>query len=344
MPSYFRPKLGRWSPDPRIVVTSGCTLLAAVLLAGGLGVWPDQPSGERRLDASVAPNVAAKAAAAERTMRAAERFLRAARDRAGVHADAEAGHDPSGLIGGELTPLVTTLGSLEAKRISVNPAWARELTIRLAEVGIGRGDLVAGGFSGSFPGLNLALISSCHALGADVVAVSSVTASTWGANQPGFTWPEMEASLVEAGLIDRASAAVTAGGDADLALDLEPEGRSAAYTIRDAAARRLGVPALHPRDFEDAVRQRMGVYARVARGRPLALYVNVGGADASLGRSAAVLRLRSGFVPAVAFGKPGDQGVAARLAGHGVRLLFLLNVRDLASRWGIALSAGTPED
>jgi tetratricopeptide (TPR) repeat protein len=30
---------------------------------------------------------------------------------------------------------------------------------------------------------------------ARVVAVSSVTASTWGANQPGFTWPEIEALL-----------------------------------------------------------------------------------------------------------------------------------------------------
>ena len=344
MPSCFRPRLGRWSPSHHAVAVAGWAFLTAALAAGGLRMWPALSAGERGSGADAVPGLEAKAERAKTTMESAQRFLRESRRRAGVHPDAEAGHDASGLIGGELTPLVTTLGSLEAKRIAANPAWARELTVRLAGAGIGRGDLVAAGFSGSFPGLNLALMCACQSLGAEIIAVSSVTASTWGANQPGFTWPEMEAGLVEAGIVGPASVAVTAGGDSDLALDLEPEGRSAAYAIRDAVARRLRIPALQPQDFDDAVRQRLAVYRIAARGRPLALYANVGGADASLGRSAAVLRLRSGFVAAAAFGRPGEQGVAARLAGQGVRLLLLLNVRDLASRWGLPLSAGGPAE
>jgi poly-gamma-glutamate system protein len=293
----------------------------------------------RHADAAVATAAAERrAATAFETMRRAEAFLREERVRQRILPDGEAASDSSGLLGGEMTPLVTTLGSLEAKRLSTNPEWARVLTLKLEEAGISRGDFVAAGFSGSFPGLNLALASACQALGAHLAAVSSVTASTWGANQPGFTWPEMEAMLVEAGRLKRASVAVAAGGDADVASDLDEEGRVLAARIRDAAAARLGVPALRPASFREAVETRLAAYRRSANGRRTALYVNVGGADASIGRSAAFLHLRSGFLPPVPFGRPDEQGVTAHLAHDGVRILVVLNVRELALRWGIPLA------
>ena len=278
----------------------------------------------------------ARAAAAERTMREAEADLQSAKARAGI--TSEAGFDPSGLIGSEMTPLVTTLGSLEAKRTATNPRWASVLTRQMSAAGIGPGDVIAAGFSGSFPGLNLAVTAAARALGADLIAVSSVTASTWGATQPGFTWPEIECRLVMDGRSRRASIAVTSGGDGDTASDLEPEGRQLAAAIRDSTANRLGVVALKPADQADAVRQRLSAYRRAANGRPIVLYVNVGGTAASLGQSAAVLRLQSGFVRPLPFDRSEDRGVIARFAEQGVRILTLLNIRDLALRWGIPLA------
>lgn len=340
MRDVFRPRFARCGVRPAVLAAAGWLIVILAVVAGGWGWIP--PVGPRTHAAAWAPAVreafAKRAARAAETMTRAQAVLRAERRRLGVEAEGEAMGDPSGLLGGEVTPLMTTLGSLEAKRIATNPAWARVLTLRLAEAGVGPGDLVAAGFSGSFPGLNLALIAACQALDVELVAVSSVTASTWGANQPGFTWPEMEALLVESGLVKRASIAVTAGGDADMALDLEPEARTLACRVRDAGARRLGVPTLQARDFSEAVTRRLAAYRRAANGRRLALYVNVGGADASLGRSSAVLRLRSGFLPAVPFGRRDEQGVTARLATDGVPVLVLLNVRDLALRWGVPLN------
>jgi len=269
-------------------------------------------------------------------MRDAEAALSAAKAEAGIAS--ESGVDSSGLIGGELTPLVTTLGSLEAKRTATNPRWAAVLTRQLSAVGIGPGDLVAASFSGSFPGLNIAVTAAAHSLGADLIAVSSVTASTWGANQPGFTWPEIETRLVASRLLPRASIAVTAGGDDDAARELEPEGQKLARAIRDDSARHLGVAALRPAGFQDAVRQRLSAYRRAANGRPIALYVNVGGTAASLGESPAVLRLRSGFIRPQPFDRSEKRGVMARFAEQGVRVLTLLNIRDLAIRWGIPLA------
>jgi poly-gamma-glutamate system protein len=292
-------------------------------------------SSARRPVSSILARLDERAAGAERAMRDAEAALRAAKAAAGVVS--EAGVDASGLIGSELTPLVTTLGSLEAKRISTNPVWAAVLTRQMAAAGVGPGDVIAAGFSGSFPGLNLAVAEAAHALDAKLMAISSVTASTWGANQPGFTWPEMECRLAPTS-IPRASIAVTAGGDDDMARGLEVEGRQIAASIRDDAAGCLAAAALRPVNFDDAIRQRMSAYRRAADGRPIVLYVNVGGTSASLGQSPAVLGLKSGFIRPGPFDRSERRGVMARFAEQGVRVLTLLNIRDLAVRWGIPLA------
>jgi poly-gamma-glutamate system protein len=291
----------------------------------------------------VSADLARRADAAAGTVLRAQDFLRAAREAEGIEAGLEARPDPSGLIGEELTPIVTTLGSLEAKRISTNPAWARALVVRMSGVGVRKGSSVAAGFSGSFPALNLAVMAACQALEADLVAVSSVTASTWGASQPGFTWPEIEARLDRAGLLRRASVGVSLGGARDRGLDLEPDGRALAEQILERSAASLGAVTLRPSDTASAAEERLALYARATGGRRIVLYVNVGGTDVSLGRSAAILRMRSGFLPGVPFDVSPERGLIARFAERGIPVLTLLNVRDLAVRWGVPLAPRASE-
>lgn len=318
-------------PRPRggVVRLSTTGLVLIATLALGASFVAERACAPQRREPPSAPGVERAAATAQELWRHAVERIGRAKAAAGLPSIS------SPMIGAELSPLVTTLGSLEAKITSAQDDWPRILTIRLAEKGVGEGSFVAAGFSGSFPALNLALAAACQALDADLAAVSSVTASTWGANQPGFTWPEMEALLVEEGLLRRVSVAITAGGRADGALDLEPEDRQVALRIRQAAARRLGCAELVPRTFEEAVRQRMRIYDRLALGRRIALYANIGGTEASLGRSAAVLRQRSGFLPDAPFDLSGDRGVMARFAERGVPVISLLNIEDLARRWHV---------
>jgi len=239
------------------------------------------------------------------------------------------------LIGTELTPLVTTLGEIEAKRLSASPAWPRILTSQIHGAGIKAGDVVAASFSGSFPGLNIAVMSACQALDIRLIAVSSVTASSWGATDAGFTWPEMEARLVAAGSLRRATVAVSAGGSGDRALDLEPEGRQLARQIAVRSARALRARILEPASFDEAVRARLAVFDEQRSGRPLAAFINVGGTEASLGQSPAILRLTNGWIAPVPFDSSPERGLVARMAERGVPVLHLLNVRDLAFRWGV---------
>jgi len=305
------------------------SLLTAALIAGAVALGPiaalDDPP----------PDVSRRALVAQGIMERAGEVIRNARHAEGVESEGADARATSTLIGAEWSPLTTTLGNLEAKRLSTSPAWAHALVIRLHAAGLRRGDTVAAGLSGSFPGLNLAVAAACQALDLNLLAISSVTASTWGANQPGFTWPEIEARLVEAGVLRQASIAVSVGGQGDRGFDLEAEGRAIAERVARASAARLRVPLLAPADFDQAIAMRFDAYARASGGRPIQLYVNVGGTEASLGRSMAVLRLRNGFLPGVPFDFSRGRGVMARFAERGVPVLTLLNVRDLAVRWGI---------
>lgn len=333
-PPIFRPPARQGPRSAGRLAMLGFVAAAALWawsVATPLPIPARSPSllGKERVD-----GLAGRAARAEATARAAHAVVR--REKI-AELGAAALTDPTGLVGQELTPLVTTLGSLEAKRLSTNPAWARALTERLAAQGIGPGSVVAASLSGSFPGLNIALASACGALDARLLAVSSVTASTWGANEPGFTWPEMEARLVRAGVFPRVTVAVTAGGAADRAFDLPDADRALAERIRDLAAARLDVPALRPGNYEEAVEARMRAYRRAAAGAPIILYANVGGAEASMGHSAAILGTGTGFVNGAGLRNGTGGGVTARFARERVPILMLLNVRELALRWGIGL-------
>lgn len=317
-------------PGRRAATALGVTLTVVVLLMA-LDLVPviQWPAVGRR-----APEATAEAERAERCMRDAIETIAGAKAAAGIEVPpADAGS--IALIGSEWTPLVTTLGALEAKRLSTSPAWASTLAAQIRARGIGPSDLAVASFSGSFPGLNIATACACHALGVELIGFSSVTASTWGATDPGFTWPEMEVRLVRAGIIAPVSAAVSIGGDEDAGLDLDDEGRDLASRIADEAAAALGTRRLAATSLEEAIVERLRVLDLAGHRRAVRLFVNVGGTSASLGRSPAILRIRSGWVPAEPFDLGPGRGLVARMVERGVPVLHLLNIRELALTWGL---------
>ncbi len=309
---------------PPWVPAAAGVAIAAILAAQAVG-WLALPRWLAPWEPPAAPGVEQRAERAARIWREAAGEIARAR---GVSAD-------EALIGSDLSPLVTTLGAREAKRVAASPAWAPALAEQLHAAGIGPGDTVAASFSGSFPGLNLAVAAACEALDARLVAVSSVTASSFGATDPGFTWPEIEARLVGSGALRPVSAAVSAGGDGDRALDLDEEGRALAARIAADAARELGARLLEPSTFEEAVAARIAVFDAARGARRLAAFVNVGGTEASLGLSPAILRVRSGWLQPVVFDRSPGRGLVARMVERGVPVLHVLNVRELAVRWGV---------
>jgi poly-gamma-glutamate system protein len=300
-----------------VVLTTGLTI--AAIGAAVLPRW-------------LAPRSEATPAALEQATSSAEGRWRSA---VGAIAAARGVAPDEALVGPELTPLVTTLGEIEAKRVSVSSAWPRAFVREFHRAGLRPGDVVAASFSGSFPGINLAVMSAAQALGLDLVAVSSVTASAWGATGPGFTWPEMEVRLVAAGILRQASVAVSAGGDGDRALDLDDDGRTLAREIAARCARELHVRLVDPVDFDSAIRARLDAFDAARAARPIAAFVNVGGTEAALGRSPAILKLQNGWIGRAPFDSSPGRGLVARMVEQGIPVLHVLNVRELAVRWGV---------
>ena len=238
------------------------------------------------------------------------------------------------IIGPEYTEITTTLGPLAAKKLSRHPDFAALAVRYLLAAGIGPGDRVAVNFSGSFPAINIAVLAAIQAVGAEPAITSSVGASTWGASDPGYTWLDIEQTLVGHGLWPWRSAAASVGGVGDIGGGLTPAGITAAR----AAIRRAGVAEMMPADLGEAVALRLAVYRR--DGQLPAALVNVGGSHVIFGRRGHDSPLRQALTAGYSPRRQVADGLAAPFVDNNRPVIHFLNIGQLAAANGIA--AATP--
>jgi len=233
----------------------------------------------------------------------------------------------TGMIGEAYTPITTTHGAIEAKRTTAGPDMAALMVQLLGEAGIGPGDTVGAGFSGSFPGMNLAVLAACQTMGVRCVYIASVGASTYGANQPECTFPDMVCRLYRDGLLEQPPALVTPGGADDCGLDMDGElreqvlGRIAGY----------GVEILRESDFETNLQIRMELYQREG---PIQCFIGVGGNLTTTGAGGQEVDcglLPGGTIRAV----DKNSGLLQRYNHQGLPVIHLLNIKKLTADYGL---------
>lgn len=233
------------------------------------------------------------------------------------------------LTGPEYTFITTTLAPPAAKRLSLQPDFAAVFVEWLTEAGVGPGKRVAVNFSGSFPALNIAVLSAIQALGAEPVIVSSIGASTWGATDPDFTWLDMEKKLLDAGLWKWRSAGASLGGVWDRGGGMPPEGKAMAL----AAIRRNGASLIDPVDLRDAIARRLSIYRN--GGELPGVLVNVGGNHVIFGeaghRSPLPEGLNIGYHPLLST----HDGLAAVFLQSNRPVIHVINIAQIAARYGI---------
>jgi len=259
--------------------------------------------------------------------------IKALRQAKGLPIDRTLDPNETGIIGEEFTPLTTSLGEVEAKRTSANPAFGALMVKYFNDAGLQRGDVVAIGASGSFPALLLASLSAAWALELRPIVIYSIGASMYGANLPGFTFVDMLARLRADGLLPFEIAAVSPGGDQDggAGVLFDEEG-----TALLSETRRSGVPMVEGATLADRIQCRLRIYDAAAGGRPIRCFVNVGGASANFGDIPASLDLRNGLllgVPSVALSP--TRGLVFEFAARGVPIVHLLHVKGLARDNGL---------
>jgi poly-gamma-glutamate system protein len=270
---------------------------------------------------------------ASRRTQSAELAIGAVKDNSTV-ASAVAGDDiQAAMIGLSTSAITTDPGSLRSKVTSTNPNFAGAIVSMLRQAGVGTSDVVAISYTGSFPALDIATIAAAETLGAEPIVVSSVGASTWGANDPDLTILDMESLLVQKGIIAHRSVEASIGGDFK-ARPMTSEGRKLATD----AMKRNNVPLVFAKNVPESVDQHMATYRRLANGRPIKAFVNVGGGLASKGFGA-------GFDPGLNAPSLGGDvvsgGLIERMQNEGVPAINLVDIKKLAAQYMLPVNPPT---
>jgi len=240
--------------------------------------------------------------------------------------------DPNqtGLIGPEYSPLMTTLGQLEAKRSTTNPNMAGLIAHLLYQAGVRAGDTIAIGSSGSFPAFLVASLAAVKAMDVYPVCILSLGASSFGATDSEFDLLDIYAVMQRSGVCGYPPAAVSLGGEKDIGEDFEPEARE--RLIRKI--RNEDIPFIYEPDLARNVDNRIAIYERNARGR-IAAFVNSGGGYANLGTSPLALKLRPGLNTRMVLPPKEARGVLFEMAARATPVIHLLYIKGLTQRFGL---------
>ena len=269
----------------------------------------------------------AQAWEAMRLMQRATRELKEMRLELGAEIDPALDPARSGLIGLDYSDLTTSLGDLRAKQTSLQPQFAALIVIWLQQAGVGPGDKIALCLTGSFPALNLAALCACAVMDLRPLIVSSVGASTYGANIPDFTWLDMETRLYKAGLLPWLTRYASLGGIVDTGGGIDETG----IALGEAAIARHGAVYLREGDHRTAIRdveRRMDIYFQ--DGRPAA-FINVGGNITAFGWISEATLLENGLLARVPSVSSPQRGLIFRMFEAGVPVIHLLNIERLAA-------------
>jgi poly-gamma-glutamate system protein len=245
-------------------------------------------------------------------------------------------NDPNhtAMIGQEYSLITTDQGDLPSKLSSTNPNFAAIVVQLLKDAGLNAGDNVAVAFSGSFPDLNISVIAAIETLKMTPIIITSVGASNFGANDPYFTWLDMEDVLNKSGIFHYRSVAASIGGGNDLGRGLSPEGRD----LIVKAIERNEVEFINEKHLEASITKRMELYEKNGQGHPMGAFVNVGGGIASLGTTINGQLIPSGLTEHLPTNNFPVQGVIIQMCKKGLPIIHILNINQLLEKYDLPIN------
>lgn len=238
----------------------------------------------------------------------------------------------TGLLGDEYNEYTTSLGHLESKRTSTNPDMAAMVVKMFKQIGLKPGDHVGVGFSGSFPALNIAVISAGEVMDLDYTVITSFGSSTFGANQKELSFPKLLNKLYYDGVTKYNSSMVTLGGDNDAVSEKETD------IIRPIIDEynKLNLNLVIEPDYENNIQDKIELYEQ----KDIDCFVAVGGNLTFLGMGDDDISNRQGIlknsgIRLDTFDRSKD-GLINYFLSKNVPTIHLLNVRKIVADYGLA--------
>ncbi|RKY55082.1 MAG: poly-gamma-glutamate system protein [Candidatus Neomarinimicrobiota bacterium] len=245
-------------------------------------------------------------------------------------------NDPNetALIGQEYTQITTDRGYIEAKLSTTNPNFAAIIVQLLKDAEVEEGDNVAVAMTGSFPALNIATIAALETLKLNPIIISSVGSSNWGANDPFFTWLDMENKLYKSKIFHTRSVAASIGGGSDVGRGLSPQGREMITKAID----RNNIKFIHEKHLQESIAKRMEIYKQKSGGKPIKAFINVGGGIASLGNTINGKIIPPGLTQYLPMKNFPVRGVIIQMGQQKIPVIHLLNINQLLAKYGLPIS------
>jgi len=261
----------------------------------------------------------------------AANYLKNYRLEKGVFIDVINDPNQTALIGQEYTLVTTDRGYIEAKLSTTNPNFAAIIVQLLKDAGLNDKDKVAVAMTGSFPGLNISVLAALETLNLKPIVISSVGASNWGANDPYYTWLDMENILNKSNIFHSRSVAASIGGGSDIGRGLSPEGRN----LITNAIERNNIEFINEKYLENSIAKRIEIYDEFSQGQPIKAYINVGGGIASLGNTINGKLIPPGLTQYLPMRNFPVRGVIIQMGQQEIPIIHLLNISQLLAKYGL---------
>ena len=264
----------------------------------------------------------------------AANYLKTYRLENGVFIDVINDPNQTALIGQEYTLVTTDRGYIDAKLSATNPNFAAVIVQLLKDAGLEENDNVAVGMTGSFPGLNISVLAALETLNMNPIVISSVGSSNFGANDPFFTWLDMENILNKSNIFHSRSVAASIGGGSDVGRGLSPEGRN----LITNAIERNNIKFINEKHLEESISKRLEIYDEYSKGQPIKAYINVGGGIASLGNTINGKLIPPGLTQFLPMRNFPVRGVIIQMGLEEIPIIHLLNINTLLAKYGLPAS------
>jgi len=249
----------------------------------------------------------------------------------GVFIDVINDPNQTALIGQEYTMVTTDRGYIEAKLSTTNPNFAAIIVQLLKDAGLDEKDNVAVAMTGSFPGLNISVMAALETLKMNPIVITSVGSSNFGANDPFFTWLDMEDILYNSNIFHSKSVAASIGGGSDHGRGLSPNGRD---LIIDAI-KRNNIEFINENYLEKSITRRLEIYEEASNGKPIKAFINIGGGIASLGNTINGKLIPPGLTEFLPMRNYPVRGVIIQMGQKEIPIIHLLNVSQLTEKYGL---------
>lgn len=240
----------------------------------------------------------------------------------------------TGLLGERYTKITTTLGLLESKRTSLNPNFAAVVIDMFKEVGLKKESEIGVVFSGSFPALNLAVLSAIEVFELSPCIMVSIGSSSYGANHPDFTIYDMIQYLYQKNIFSNSVDYVSLGGALDTGDEFDDE-------IKNKIITRINenqTSFIYEKDFQKNITLRLDYFHQKVPN--MKMLINVGGNLVSMGKDEASFPTNNGLIKTnylkrSRLGNNPNKGLIDYALESKIPVVQMLNIRSLAYKYGI---------